>query len=139
MEFLNEIARPAINVWAVLAAGAAGFAVGGLWYSPLMFAKAWMKEMGMTEADTRKGNPGLMLGGALLLTLAASCALAHLTLRWGGWEGGLHVGLLTGAVVALAVGVNSLFEGKSLKLYAINASHHLVAFAVMGAILGAWR
>jgi hypothetical protein len=35
--------------------------------------------------------------------------------------------------------VNKLFAGISLKAWAIEVGNHLLNFAVMGAILGAWR
>jgi hypothetical protein len=35
--------------------------------------------------------------------------------------------------------VNKLFAGHGLKIWAIEAGNHLVTFALMGAILGAWR
>ena len=35
--------------------------------------------------------------------------------------------------------VNRLFAGNGLKIWAIEAGNHLVTFAIMGAILGAWR
>src|SRR5581483_289523 len=46
---------PAINYLAVLVCGVLIFMLGGLWYSPLLFAKKWVALMGMTEADIQKG------------------------------------------------------------------------------------
>ncbi|GAB2489384.1 DUF1761 domain-containing protein [Arenimonas alkanexedens] len=34
---------PEVNIWAVLAAALSGFVLGGLWYSPLLFGKAWQR------------------------------------------------------------------------------------------------
>ena len=39
--------------------------------------------------------------------------------------------------VATATGVTYLFERKSLKLYGINAGYQVLAFTLMGAIIGA--
>lgn len=36
-----------INHWAVITAAISDFAIGGLWYSPLLFYKPWMKAMGL--------------------------------------------------------------------------------------------
>lgn len=139
MEFLNEVSRPVLNWWAVLTAGVAGFMVGGLWYSNLLFAKAWMREMKLSEADLKQADVGRIMVSALVLTVVIAYCLARLLQRWGGWEGGVKVGLLAGVSIALALGVNSLFERRSFNLWAINAGHWLATSVVMGAILGAWR
>ncbi len=39
---------PKINLWAVLVAAVVAFVVGALWYSPLLFARAYTKVRGMT-------------------------------------------------------------------------------------------
>ena len=41
--------------------------------------------------------------------------------------------------VAFAIGVDYLFERKSVTHWLINAGHFVVTFVVMGAIIGAWR
>ena len=35
---------PALNYLAVLVAGIVIFMIGGLWYSPVLFAKPWMAQ-----------------------------------------------------------------------------------------------
>ena len=35
-----------MNVWAVLLAAVSSFLLGGLWYSPVMFGGAWVRENG---------------------------------------------------------------------------------------------
>ena len=34
-----------INLWAVLVAAVSSFALGGLWYSPVLFYKLWNREV----------------------------------------------------------------------------------------------
>ena len=41
---------------AIIAAAAAGFVVGGIWYGPL-FGKAWMAEHGCTEEELKEMRP----------------------------------------------------------------------------------
>jgi hypothetical protein len=38
-----------VNVWAVLAATASSFVLGGLWYSPLLFGRPWNRANGSPE------------------------------------------------------------------------------------------
>ena len=37
-----------INWLAILVAAISAFVVGGIWYSPLMFGNAWMKDNNLT-------------------------------------------------------------------------------------------
>jgi hypothetical protein len=54
------------------------------------------------------------------------------------WLTGLEKGAAIGfGLVALAFGVNYLFEGKSIKLWLINAGYNVVIFSLMGLIIGA--
>lgn len=45
------------NVPAVIVAALSSFLIGGLWYSPILFAKSWMAEAGLSEAQARQGSP----------------------------------------------------------------------------------
>jgi len=41
--------EPTINYLAVLVSAVIFFIIGGLWYSPLMFANPWIKAMGFSD------------------------------------------------------------------------------------------
>jgi len=126
---------------AILTATVSTFLLGGLWYSPVMFGRAWMKEIGIDpEAPGEKEKLGLIMGVSFMLELIMAFNLAAFI----GAKGTLAFGVLAGAAagfgwVALAMGVTYLFERKSLRLFFINAGYHGVAFTIMGAILGSWR
>jgi hypothetical protein len=129
------------NYLAILVATVSTFVLGGVWYSPLMFAKAWMKETGIgPEQEGSKTNFGRTLGISFILEFIMAFNLAAFI----GQEATVTFGLLAGAAagfgwVALSMGVTYLFENKSLRLFLINAGYHGVAFTIMGAILGAWH
>lgn len=131
---------PEINYWAVLVAALATFAIGSIWYSPVLFAKAWMKELGLTVENMGKPNMLKTFGGSFLLMLVMSFNLAAF---YGGkldWQEGMIYGALTGiGWVAAAIGINFLFEQRSFKIWLINAGYMAISFTVMGAILGAWH
>ena len=129
-----------INFWAVLAAAAASFVIGGLWYSPVMFAGVWMREAGLDEARARSGSPALIFGGSFVLSLIASaCFAAFLGPRPAlGFAAG--AGLAAGLCwVAASFGVNYLFERRSLRLFLINGGYHTLQFTVFGLVLGVWH
>ena len=138
-DLFNDAVHPALNWYAVIVAGIAGFMVGGIWYSKLGFASAWMKLTGITEADTRKGDAGRLMGMAALLTILIAYNIARLMLRGGGWEAGAKVGVYVGAAIVCANGVNFLFERKPFQLWLIHSGHQLLSSVLIGAILGAWR
>lgn len=136
-----------INWLAVALAALAAFFLGYLWYT-VIFGKPWqrligvgVKEAGETGtgaasiADTP--NLGRLLVGSLILEIVAAFILAWHLGTGAGWMTGLTTGALLGVVVALAFGVNYLFEGKPLSLWLINGSYNIVVFAAMGAIIGA--
>jgi hypothetical protein len=129
------------NYLAILAATVSTFLLGGLWYSPVLFGNAWMREVGLTpEACKEKGGAGRIFGLSFLLELIMAFNLAAFI----GPKASLAFGAFAGAAagfgwVALSIGVTYLFERKSLRLFFINAGYHGVALTVMGAILGAWR
>ena len=129
-----------INYLAVLAAAAATFLVGGLWYSPLMFQRAWMKANNLTEADLAGGGTGKIFGLAFVFAVVMSLNLAMFlnapgtTVTWGA-----TAGALTAVWVALGIGTVALFERRPAAYTAINGGYWFVSLVLMGAILGAWR
>ncbi|WP_131684826.1 DUF1761 family protein [Pseudarthrobacter sp. YALA5] len=124
-----------INWLAVLLAALAGFIVGGLWYS-VLFAKVWQREAGVTDEQLKHGTVRVF-AGSFLLAVVMAVALAAFIGNGGAGFGAL-AGLAAGlAWVAAALGVNYLFERRSLTLFAINASYNIVTFTAMGAIIGA--
>lgn len=130
-----------LNWWAVLVAALSTFVLGGLWYSPLLFAKGWMKTNNFTEDDAKKGNPAVTFGVSFLAALVMALNLAvflntpDTTLLWG-----LGAGLLAGCGwVAMALVVIGLFERRRLAWMLINGGYMVLAFGLMGLILGAWR
>jgi Protein of unknown function (DUF1761) len=129
-----------LNYLAIVAAAVSAFVVGGAWYSKALFAPAWLRETGLDEAELAKRNPAKVFGPAFLLTLIMAFNLAAFigpdaTLGFA-VAASLAAGL---GWVALAMGVTYLFEARSLRLWLIDAGYQVVAFLVMGVIIGAWK
>lgn len=127
-----------INWLAVLAAAISSFIIGGLWYGPLL-GKAWMRAAGVGEETLKQGSQGMIFGVSFALQLVAAAVLALFI----GPEADLAFGLAAGGAVGLfwvstAFGVVYLFERRPLGHWAINSGYQVLAFLVMGAILGAW-
>ena len=72
---------PDINYLAVLLSALSAFALGGLWYSPLLFAKPWVRLNGFNEEELKKGaNMAMIFGGAFLCNLICAFVFAWMTL-----------------------------------------------------------
>ena len=128
------------NYAAVITAALLSFAIGGLWYSPILFAKAWAREAGLTEAQIQQPPLGRIFGLSAVAALVMSVNLAAFLGNKATLSFGLFAGAATGlGWVAMALGVVYLFEQRSLKLWLINSGYQVVAFTAMGGILGAWR
>jgi hypothetical protein len=129
-----------VNVFAAIVAAVSTFVIGGLWYSPALFQKAWMSANGFGESDLA-GGAGKIFGIAFLLALLMAFNLSAFlsgpttTTAWGATAGAL-TGL---GWVAPAIATIALFERRSARYILINGGYFAVAFIVMGAIIGAWR
>lgn len=129
-----------LNYLAIFTAAVSMFLVGGLWYSPVLFGKAWQRETGLTDEELNARNPARVFGPAFLLALLMAFNLAAFI----GPEAtpGFAVGASFAAGfgwVALGMGVTYLFEARSMRLWLIDAGYHAVAFPLMGVILGLWK
>lgn len=130
---------PEVNLLAVLTAAVASFLLGGLWYSPLLFAKAWQREAGVSDAQMKNANMGLIFGLSFVLSLVAAFVFALFLGPRPPLALGLGAGSSAGLCwVASSFGINYLFERRSLKLFLINGGYHTLQFTAIGLILALW-
>ena len=136
--------QPDINYLAVLIAAIMSMIIGFLWYSKVLFGKAWMEASGMTEkklAKEKQKGMGGTLFAAFIGALLSSYVLAHFvdyveaTTAAQGAQTGFWIWL--GFVAPLMLG-SVLWERKPIRFFLINASHELVALLVAGMILTVW-
>jgi len=128
------------NYPAILVAALTGFVVGGAWYSPLLFARVWMREAGLDDAALARARLGRVFALAFLASLVMAFNLsaflgAKATLAFGAFAG-FATGL---GWVAMSLGIVYLFEQRSLKLWLVNAGCQVVTYTLMGAVIGGWR
>lgn len=133
-----------VNYIAVVVVTIIGFLLGWLWYS-VLFGKAWMAEMKITEEKmkeaTAKGMAKLFATG-FFYTLLSTFALAVLIKVNGSanWLKGAEFGVFVGVLVVGARMLNGgLWEQRTARLQLINLGHEVALFALQGAILGVWR
>ena len=135
-----------VNYWAILVAAIAYFCAGAIWYSPVLFSKTWMAETKIVP-DKSKSFAGLMITTFLItvfevIVLSLIIGYSNCSDLCGGSSllSGLSMGVLVGlGFVATTLGVTFLYEGRSLKLFLIDAGYHIIGLAIAGAILGVWK
>jgi hypothetical protein len=125
-----------LNWLAIVVATLVFFAVGAIWYTAL-FGKAWQREVGLsTEQLTGGRNMMLIMGTCLLLEFVVVLMLGHMFARL---QPSDHVKMMmaTGfalAIMAPAIGINYLYQRRSLKLFLIDAGHFVVGMIAVGLV-----
>jgi hypothetical protein len=131
---------PEMNWIAIALCAVSSLVIGGLWYSPVLFARQWQSAAGLSEEQAQSGNMAVILGGAFLLSLLAAAVFAMFL------GPDMSVGAATAAGfaaglcwVAASYGINYLFERRPLRLWLINGGYHVLQFTAFGLILGLMR
>ena len=136
-----------LNWLAILVAAVVTMILGFLWYSPLLFAKAWTREMGYdindkAKMDEMRESAGPAYAGSFVASLISAFTLA--LILHGMRADSLHFGLMASfhiwlGFIATVQFTGALFAKQSMKLFAINTGYQLVCFLAMGAILVLWK
>ena len=124
------------NWLAVLIGAASSFAIGFVWYGPL-FGAAWKADTGMT--DDKIGSVGRVFTIAAVFVLIGAVAVNLLLDRTLGILAHTSGGLIIGIAAAAALGMNYAFAQRPRRLLLIDGGYMIVAYAVMGALAGAFK
>ena len=131
-----------LNYWAVLVAALSNFVIGGLWYSRLLFGKVWMELNGFTDENIH--DDGLSMPVVFGVSFFTSFISAFAMSMFMGASANLAFGVFAGFMIAVFWISTSrlnlvLYEKQKVSLFLIHASYDLVAYMIMGAILGIWH
>ncbi len=134
---------PAINYLVVFVTAVVIFILGGLWYSPLLFASKWMELQGKTREEIMASggaSPAMYLQ-VFLCGLVTSLAMAMLLKRFDSHFilSGVKIALVSwlGFAAATSYGT-ALFSSNNRGLWLIDTGFNLVAFVVAGVFIGNW-
>lgn len=132
------------HVLPVVVSAVVVFLIGMLWYSPVLFAKAWMKAHGHTEEKLRQmqAQAGRAYAVSFACYLVMAFAMSLLLHRIGVVSvlTGIKLGAVLGLGFAATLGLTAnVFSEEPLSAYLIDAAYQVVSLMVMGAILAAWR
>ena len=141
---------PNVNYLAVVVTGVVIFVLGGLWYSPVLFAKPWTRLMGKNEEEMKaymaspkaKREMPLMYAMALVCALLTAWVMAIVVKHFGDQPAlrGAEVGALCWLGFAASTSyATSMFSMQPKALWVINSAYNLVSFVLAGIILALWR
>ena len=129
-----------VNYIVVILSAVAAMIIGSIWYSPLVFGKAWMKLAGVKEPKKDEANKQMLKG--MGLGLVTMLVMAYVLARFmdimvvvdsnGALE--MSLWLWLGFMLPLTLG-SFLWEGKDVKLSFLNAAYWLATLEVMALIL----
>jgi hypothetical protein len=137
---MNIVSFHDLNYWAILVAAVINMAVGAFWYSPAVFGKVWAKALGKKTGDMGDANTGYSI--MTLSALVQNFILANLVFDLGlttvskGAMLGFWIWL---GFMALVMGGDVVFSGRSWNIWKINAGYYFVILLINGALLAAWR
>ena len=136
-------ALAALNWLAVLAATAALYVLGGLWYSPALFGPRWRAGVGFVPGEGWKPGPVLYLAplAGCFVTSLATALLVAVTDAHSAMDGivlGLIVGLGYGAAIA-GVDATAPSHPRPGALALIVGTYWTVGLTMVAVILSVWR
>jgi hypothetical protein len=127
---------------AIIVATLCYFGLGAVWFT--IFRNAWLEGVGRTMEQLQSSgvSPALAYGVALLLTLAIALFLSWLIQITGEATAARGIQLaiiLWFCTIFAAFATEYAFEGRGVKILAINSGYCLVGMVLMGAVLGGWK
>lgn len=131
---------PEVNWLAVVLCAVSSLVLGGVWYSPALFARPWQQSAGLSDEQAKSGNMAMIFGLAFVLSLIAAYVFALFLGKEMGLGAATAAGFSAGLCwVAASYGINYLFERRPLRLWLINGGYHTLQFTLFGLILGLMR
>lgn len=133
---------PHINYLAVLVTGVVIFMLGGLWYSPVLFAKKWVALQGKSMEEMSGGATPVMYVQVFLCGLITAWVMAIVLGFLPVWDmmRGIKLAIVCwlGFAAVTSYGT-ALFSMKPKALWLIDTSFNLVSFILAAVILTMWR
>lgn len=130
----------ALNWFAVLASTVVAFLLGGLWFSPALFAERWMAALGKQPEEIGSPTKGVIVSFVTTFVMSVTLALIIGRIPDMSALGGLRFGLILGVgVIMMGMLADAAFKRTSLTLVWIQGGYHALMVTIMSVILAAWR
>jgi hypothetical protein len=129
-----------IHFLPILIAALVRFGIGALWFSPLLFGKAWARLTGSSEDEMKRGMAKAMvvdLVGNLILCFVLVHAIVYAEARTFGQ--GAAVGFFNWlGFIAVPMLATVFWEQRRWRQYAIQSGFQLVSLVIIVGGLAAW-
>lgn len=129
-----------VNYLAVVVAAVIQCMIGVLWYR-VFFRKSWSSMLGFSEGE-KSQNAIFTTVSSFVASILLSFVLANVMLLVArqSFMAGLSIGIVCWlGFMAPPLFAQHIYERRPANLFAINAAYWLVAMAVSGGVLAAWR
>lgn len=128
---------PPVDWIASVVAAFSAFALGGLWYSPVLFAKAWQQDTGLSDEQLNAASKAKIFSISFIWCLLAAITFSMFL----GPDPSVAFGVGAGATAGIfwvmgSFGVNYQFELKPNRLLLINGGYHAAQFTLYGLVFG---
>jgi hypothetical protein len=133
-----------LNWLAIVVGAVVYFLLGGLWYSPILFARPWQRSIGWDETKAPPQASAMTYVVPLLAYLVMATAVGMLAVATGTDE--IGEGLVLGLVLALGLSLAHTFVDASFSpekpapwtWFAINGTYHAIGLVLVAVIIAAW-
>jgi len=132
-----------LNWLAVVVGAAIYFALGAVWFTPMLFGRPWQRSIGWDPASEQQMSPAVYAVPALFYLVAAT-ATAMLAAATGSddWAGGVMLGLVVGIGYALTiVASDAVFDPHKPQRwlwFAITGGYHLLGLVIVAVLVSVW-
>ena len=143
-----------LNYAAVFAASLMPIFFGFIYYHPKALGNVWMRANGFTLESLKGGPKPILFLGVYVMSLMLSlwCGLQFMDVHqtsldfndqphdWTTWHHGVAHGFAyTMFFVLPMMGINAVFERRSLSYVLVHLGYWLITLCTMNAVLSAWR
>lgn len=132
-----------VSILALIGGVVVSMIIGYVWYGPL-FGKLWASLQGWSEEDMKtKQSQGMAKSYAIMAlgSLVATYIIGVFAKTTGSVTlvDGVSLGFFVWLGFAVPLQLSSiLWEGKPVKLYALNVGYNLVTYVIIGSIVALW-
>ncbi|MDF2964773.1 MAG: hypothetical protein K0Q51_161 [Rickettsiaceae bacterium] len=125
-----------INYLSIFIASLIPFALGGVWYSPMVLGDIWRKEVCTDRLEASQTHSSAVYLISWVLSFITATAFALYLGESPTPEFAVKQGLFIGCFfVATCFGVNYLFTKRSFKLFLIDSLYYITQFVLYGLII----
>ena len=125
-----------MDILSILLSAFITFSIGAVWYGPV-FGEMWRKELGIsTDVKPDPAQFKKVMATGFMLFVVASCSVWYLIDELETMDAFVRGLVISAGVVSAFLGINYVYESRSLKFFLINASYAVLTISIMALTFG---